>query len=92
MSDHQTMKKNQYLEGSPDGKSQVAQSLKEIASLPFKIIAKTQAIVGVTKTISKIIGTSKGRDLLCSTIQYSAKLVYNCSVHSNITRVMRHYE
>ncbi len=34
-----------------------------------------------------IMSTSKGRNKLCSLIQYQAKLIYTCTINSNIADV-----
>lgn len=36
---------------------------------------------------TNIMSTSKGRNKLCSLIQYQAKLIYTCTVNSNIAEV-----
>ena len=36
---------------------------------------------------TNIMSTSKGRNKLCSLIQYQAKLIYTCTINSNITDV-----
>lgn len=36
---------------------------------------------------TNIMSTSKGRNKLCSLIQYQAKLIYTCTVNSNIADV-----
>lgn len=36
---------------------------------------------------TNIMSTSKGRNKLCSLIQYQAKLIYTCTINSNIADV-----
>lgn len=36
---------------------------------------------------TNIMSTSKGRNKLCSLIQYQAKLIYTCTINSNIPEV-----
>ena len=40
-----------------------------------------------TEVITNILSTSKGRNKVCSLIQYSANLVYECQINSNIPEV-----
>lgn len=40
-----------------------------------------------TEVTTNIMGTSKGRNKICSLIQYSANLVYECQVNSNIPEI-----
>jgi len=40
-----------------------------------------------TEVITNILSTSKGRNKVCSLIQYSANLVYECQTNSNIPEV-----
>lgn len=40
-----------------------------------------------TQFLSNVLSTSKGRNKICSLIQYQAKLVYTCETHSNIPEI-----
>lgn len=51
------------------------------------IIRGTQVLVAQAKNIKIVLGTSKGRDKICSIVQYGAKLLYTCHAHSNIPEV-----
>jgi hypothetical protein len=48
------------------------------------IIKGTKVLVEQAKNLKAILGSSKGRDKICSIIQYTAKVVYTCHIHSNI--------
>lgn len=39
------------------------------------------------ETSYNILSTSKGRNTICSLIQYQAKLIYSCNINSNIPEV-----
>lgn len=53
----------------------------------FKIIRGTTVLVNQAKKVKMVLGSSKGRDKICSIIQYSAKLVYTCNMYSNIPKI-----
>lgn len=40
-----------------------------------------------TELATNILSTSKGRNKVCSVIQYHAKIVYQCHIYSNIPEV-----
>jgi hypothetical protein len=40
-----------------------------------------------SETITNILSTSKGRNKICSLIQYHAKLIYSCNINSNIPEI-----
>ena len=48
----------------------------------------TMLLYRFVETSSNILSTSKGRNTICSLIQYQAKLVYSCNINSNIPEVM----
>lgn len=41
-------------------------------------------LIEASKMLSTIMSSSKGRKKICGIIQYTAKLKYYCSIHSNI--------
>jgi Peroxisomal biogenesis factor 11 (PEX11) len=45
-------------------------------------------IVEITKIISNMMSSSKGRCKMCGIIQYAAKFRYYCNIHSNIPEVI----
>lgn len=53
----------------------------------IKIIQGTQVIIQQAQHLKTVLGTSKGRDKICSMIQYVAKFVYTCQIHSNIEEI-----
>ncbi len=59
-------------------------SRQDLWEQSVNIIKNTKYIVEHAKNVKMVLGTSKGRDKLCSIIQYVAKFVYTCNIHSNI--------
>lgn len=62
-------------------------SVADLWERGVRIIRGSKVIVDQAKNAKMVLGTSKGRDDICSTIQYIAKFVYTCEVHSNIPEV-----
>lgn len=57
-----------------------------------KMIANSRAYLSsiaykFAEVATNIMSTSKGRNKLCSLIQYQAKLIYTCTINSNIPDV-----
>ena len=65
-------------------------SIHDIWERSFKIIRGTKVIVDQAKKVKMMLGSSKGRDKICSIIQYTAKLVYTCNVYSNIPSIQNY--
>ncbi len=47
----------------------------------------TRLIYKAVEVLTNILSTSKGRNKVCSLIQYHAKLIYSCHSNSNIPEV-----
>lgn len=62
-------------------------SVADIWERGIKIIRGSKVIVDQAKNAKMVLGTSKGRDEICRIIQYIAKFIYTCNVHSNIPEV-----
>lgn len=55
----------------------------------IKVIRGTKVLVEQAKNAKLVLGTSRGRDKICSIIQYAAQFVYVCNVHSNIPSIQQ---
>lgn len=62
-------------------------SLNRIVDRSKIIVQGTKVLVEQAKNFKAILGSSKGRDKICSIIQYTAKFVYTCHIHSNIPEI-----
>ena len=67
-------------------------SRQDLWERSISIIKGSKFIVEHAKNFKLVLGTSKGRDKICSLIQYSAKLVYTCNIYSNIKAVQDQLE
>lgn len=63
------------------------QSRNDLWERSVNIIRGTKVIVEHARNVKMVLGTSKGRDKICSMIQYTAKLVHTCNIYSNIPLV-----
>jgi hypothetical protein len=64
-----------------------SESSQGIWERSIKIIQGTQVIIEQAQHLKTVLGTSKGRDKICSMIQYISKFVYKCQIHSNIEEI-----
>ena len=67
-------------------------SVADLWERSVKIIRGTKVLVDQAKNAKLVLGTSKGRDKICSIIQYVARFVYVCNVHSSIPEVQEEIE
>ena len=47
----------------------------------------SRLVFKTAEVLTNVLSTSKGRNKVCSLIQYQAKLTYICHVNSNITEI-----
>lgn len=64
-----------------------SESMADIWERSIRMIKGTKVIVEQAQNLKRILGTSKGRDKICSLIQYTAKFIFTCNVHSNIEQI-----
>lgn len=64
-----------------------SESVNRLVERSMILIKGTKALAEQAKNMKAILGSSKGRDKICSMIQYTAKVVYTCNIHSNIQGV-----
>lgn len=77
------------LQHSPDKQYPKSQNLQSDFE---KLIANSRSYLSsiaykFAEVATNIMSTSKGRNKLCSLIQYQAKLIYTCTINSNIPDV-----
>ena len=71
---------------------QRTKSVVDLWERSVKMIRGTKVLVDQAKNAKLVLGTSRGRDKICSVIQYVAKFVYVCNVHSSIPAVREEIE
>lgn len=59
-------------------------SMADLWERSVKVIRGSKVLVDQAKNAKLVLGTSRGRDKICSIIQYAANFVYVCNVHSNL--------
>jgi hypothetical protein len=69
------------------GQIRPSESSHGIWERSIKIIQGTQVIIEQAQHLKTVLGTSKGRDKICSMIQYISKFIYICQIHSNIEEI-----
>lgn len=66
---------------------QRTKSVNDLWERSVQVIRGTKVIVDQAKNAKLVLGTSKGRDKICSIIQYVARFMYVCNTHSTIPQV-----